>query len=424
MAQYSSMAAVSATTKERYAETLKVAFGDRTDLYDRVPFAEPHERIGKLYIQPVMVTDEQGITAAAAAATAPVAVNAAVAFETKEAQITGVQYIAEGRVDYESAFRMQKDGDRAVASIMDPKMKRLHASLTRRIEMDLLRGEVGITRIGTRISASGINPQVFAIPAAYWANFTGLENAACDVHEGSTGAPVAKLNTNADVVITKVDIANKRLTLSGTIADLDAITSSAAGEDFLFFKGFLAAGSVGLRAAISNTGTYRNIDGAAYSVWQGQTVSAGNARLQMSHLFKAADGPASRGQSGKMCWYLNPRAWTNVMTDLAALRKFDGSYKQGKAVNGFQNVVLYSQGGELELVAHPLMWESEAFGFDPEECKRLGSVDITQTVPGDDRDIFFHVDGFAGYAFRLFTQQALLYTRPSSGCLINQIVTA
>jgi hypothetical protein len=420
--------------KERYAEKIERLVTPGVRFIKDVKLVAPKAQIGNIYHQPVVLTHEHGFTYAAASAGA-FAVNTPVAAAHGDAQVTGAQVLLESRIDYESAHRAKKDG-RAFADAMDHVVRNMFESMQRRVELEHLRGQRGVVRLLQRISGGGTATQVWSVALSTWSAGTlaGLEGAPVDILEGSTGSPGAKINTTTVAILASVDIANRRVTLTGTTADLDAITSDTAeagDEDFLFFQGASASTEwAGLRTIISNTGTMFNIAGGVYSMWQGNTYDVGTAitapaQLTMQKVFDAVDLATSRGLDESACLYVNPRTWSDLMGDLAALRKYDSSYQAKMGKNGMEALAFHSQNGLIEIEPHILMPEGEAYLFPKARATRLGSTDITFGVPDDPNgDIFYHLPSNAGYGLRGYTFQATFIPTPAKCALLRFIANS
>jgi hypothetical protein len=100
----------------------------------------------------------------------------------------------------------------------------------------------------------------------------------------------------------------------------------------------------------------------------------------------------------------------------------DSSYSSREVVNGFDAIVFHSQNGKISVIAHKYVKEGEAFMLPLSECVRVGSTDVTFNIPGTQNgQVFQQSPTQAGYQFRVYSAQQLLFTRPASGVLLTGI---
>jgi hypothetical protein len=165
-----------------------------------------------------------------------------------------------------------------------------------------------------------------------------------------------------------------------------------------------------------------NINTTTYNLFKGNTYGASGG-LTFAKITAAQARAVEKGQDGKMLALLNPRVWSDVMNEQAALRKYDGSYSNSKAENGSQAVTFYSQSGEIQL--EPSIYVKQGYGYllNMDDWMRVGSSDITFKRPGQGDQFFKDIDNAAGYELRLYTDQALFCQAPGRSVLITGITT-
>lgn len=394
--------------KERYADKVVDLIPDGVVFLNDVPFVQEDKQIGNLYHQPVIVTNEHGFTYAGASAGA-FSINTPIAAVHQDAQVSGAQILLESRIDYESLGRAQ-DNKRAFEKVMDLVVRNMINSMAKRVEIECLFGgntstAVGIGRILTSVVAPATTATlVIRIESWAAALFAGLENAQLDCYDnnGAGGIPSTQRNTNAALVVSSVTVSSRTVVVTGNAADIAAI----ATDDYLYFRGAFGNEAIGMNTIVQNTGTLFNIAGGTYSLWQGNTYDAGGAAMTMQKVFASLDGPVARGLDESICYYTNPRTWTNIMNDLAALRRFDGSYSKTKGADGFQKIEFYSQSGMIEITPHKYVPEGRAIAFPKSQCKRLGSTDVTFKAPGTEDEFFYQLPSNAGVGMRCYTMFA------------------
>ena len=94
-------------------------------------------------------------------------------------------------------------------------VKRLGRSGTKRLEIEMLHGR---RSIGTISAISGTSTtRVLTISDASWSAgiWAGMENCTLDAYRTATTFSDTKINSNAKMILTVVDVANKKLTVTG-----------------------------------------------------------------------------------------------------------------------------------------------------------------------------------------------------------------
>ena len=372
------------------------------------------------------VTNEHGFTYAAASAGA-FSINTPIAAVHQDAQVSGAQVLLESRIDYESLGRAQ-DNKRAFEKVMDLVVRNMINSIAKRVEIECLFGGNASTSVGIgRILSSTVAPattSTLVITLASWsaALFAGLENAQLDAYTngGAGGIPGTLVNTTQALVISSVVVSTRTVVVTGAAADIAAL----AANNYLYFRGAFGNEATGMCTIAANTGTLFNIAGGTYSLWQGNTIDAGSGAMTMQAVFDSLDGPVARGLDEPICYYVNPRTWTDIMNDLAALRRFDGSYNKTKGADGFQKIEFYSQSGMIEITPHKYMPEGRALAFPKSQCKRLGSTDVTFKAPGTQDEFFYQLPSNAGVGIRCYTMFAPFCNTPARCVLVTNIVNS
>jgi len=414
--------------KEVYADKVEDLVPQGSHIYNATPFVPREKQNGNSYHQPVVLTHEHGFTYAAASAGA-FAINAAVAATHKDATVVGTQLLLETRIDYETAAR-GSGSPKAFGAVTQHIVQNMMNSFYKRLEIQYLYGGSnprwsGVFRFGSQTDDSGTT-QTYNVYAETWAPciMAGLEGCKLDIYDddGTNGAPSTKLNTTAAVVVQSVDFANKRVTVTGVEAELDTLVSAPATACYAFFEGAFGAEMVGLSTIAANTGTLFGIAGGTYSMWTGSEVSAGSTNLTFSKVIKAYDEPAGKGLDGDATLYVPQRAWSNMMTDQAALRRYGA---QRDIRQGARGLVFEGQTGQIRIQPHGMIKQGMAVGIPDGSCKRLGATDITFRVPGMEEEQFlYQLPSNAGYGIRAYANQAI-FTPQINGCvLIDDIVNS
>lgn len=408
--------------KQVYGDDIQSLIPEAAKVVKMIPFVEREKETGDYYHQPVVLTLEHGITYAGATDGA-FALNAAIAMNTKDAQIRGSQMLLRSSLSYDAASKSSGGNKKAFKKATELLVENMMESMMKRLEIAVFYGGSGIGMADTSANASGTST-VLQLSTASWATgiWAGMEGAKISLYKTSDGS---LLNSNATLVVTVVDVVNRKVTVTGNSTDISAIdTWLGSGDADIYFYGAKGKEMTGLNTIITNTGTLFNIDAGAYQLWRGNTYSAGSAQATMGKILNGVGQAVQKGLDEKVSCFLNPNTWANIASDLAALRKYDGSYDKKKGVNGFEAITFYSQNGEIELVSHNVIKEGEAFVFPTKRVKRIGSQDVSFKTPGREDEIFLHLADNAGFELRLFTDQAVFVETPARCVKITNITNS
>jgi hypothetical protein len=189
------------------------------------------------------------------------------------------------------------------------------------------------------------------VTTAEWAPgiWAGAEKMPIEVRD-ATGATVrgqanvASVNMDTRVVTTDVAI-------PGVISTDVIWHLGAYGNEF-----------VGIHKILTQTtGTLFNINVATYNLFQGNQYSAASGALSFAKLNLAVSRGVEKGLEGKLSAFVNPRAWANMCSDQAALRRYDGSWSKKKLENGTEALSFYAQNGEIEII--PSIYVKEGYAY-------------------------------------------------------------
>lgn len=425
MAQYVSPAELSGNFKEVYADDVAKMVPQQAKLQGpgMIPFVEQEKELGNKYHQPLLLSRSHGFTYAAADSGA-FALNDHVAPQMKDAYLQGSQILLREAIGYDTAARANKS-KKAFRKATELIVEEMRDSMAHRLELSLLYGQSDLGTVASSANSSA-TVTVLTITLAKWALgiWAGGENCPVDVYQ-SNGT--TKINSNAKCVITVVNFDDRKLTISGNATDIAAIdTYVAANADGarLFFYGAASNEMAGLDKIVTNTGELFGVNATTYNLWKGNSVSAGSATLTMAKILGALAKAVERGLMEDVVCIMNPNTWANVQSDLAALRRYDGSYSSEKATNGSKEIEFFYQNGSVKLVSHSLVKQGECFILPVKRLKRVGAIDITFNTPGRSEEIFLQMPNNAGFELRCYTDQALFCERPAWLVKITAIVNA
>ncbi len=207
-------------------------------------------------------------------------------------------------------------------------------SVTKKLEIEMLYGQMGY---GIVSAASGT---LVTITTAEWAPgiWAGAEKMPIEIRD-TTGA-----TSRGIFNIVSVDMDARTITV-----DVSASGAGVVATDVIYHKGAYGTEFAGIHKILTNTGTLFNINAGTYNLWKGNSYSAGSAALSFTKLNQAVARAVEKGLDSKVIALVNPRAWANMLSDQAGLRKYDQSYSKAKLDNGASAIEFHSQNGEIQI---------------------------------------------------------------------------
>jgi len=422
MAQYTDVSQLNGLFKAVYGDSVINLIPEASHLVKRIKFVGSDKETGDTYNQPVVLSNEHGITYAAAGSSA-FTLNNSVALTMKNASLQGSQMVLRSSLSYDAAAKAS-NSKKAFVKGTELLVENMLESITKRLELQLLYG-TSANGLGTPTDcalAGGV--YTCTLSAATWASgiWAGSENAEIDFHDGSATA----LNTTAAISIVSVDLDTRTITFTG--ADKAAIkTAIDADSDesiTIHWRGSYASEMAGIDKVITNSGSLFGISAADYGLWKGNSYSASSADLTMAKLLSGISRAVERGLNEAVVAYMNPVTWSKLNSDMAALRRLDSSYNQREGKQGSESIKYYGQNGEVEIVSHNMVKQGEAFVVPVKKCRRIGSQDISFKRPGSSDQMFRELSDKAGYELRVYTDQAFFCEAPARCVKITGIVNS
>jgi len=286
-------------------------------------------------------------------------------------------------------------------------------SMSKKLEIGMLYGQMGYGAVGEVGSDDGeLAANQITVTTSEWAP---------GIWAGAEGMPIEIRNASGSTVRGQFKVVS--VNMETRVLTLDA--SAAAGviaTDVIWHKGAYGNEFPGVHKILTNTGTIFNIDAGQYNLFKGNNYDADGAPLSFTKLGEAAVRAVEKGQEGKLLALVNPRAWQDMLSDQAALRKYDASYTSAKLENGARSLLYHAQSGEIEIEASLYVKEGHAFLLSLEDWMRVGSSDISFKRPGQGEEFFRDLENSAGYELRLYTDQALFCQAPGRNTIITGIV--
>lgn len=394
--------------KTVYADKIADLVPAHAILQKKIPFVESGKETGNYYAQPVLLAHESGFSYMGNAG-AMGSLNAAVSMTMAEAQVKGSEIILRSQLSYTALSRASAAGPKAFKKASAWLVEDMNNSTRKRLEISMLYGQKSIGKV------SAVNSQVITISDATWCPgiWAGSEGTYLEFFDAV--AATATQDGSGDIVVSSVDFANKAITVTGTLTNIDS-------NSFIWFKGQRTATAhndmAGLQAILENTGTLHNIAANTYNLWTGSNKSS-VGQLSHSKLQDALSLAVSKGLDSEVLVLVPPKSFGVLNSDMAALRVFDGSYERGKGENGFESLAFYSTNGKCEIVSHPLVKDGDSFIVPVEESMRLGSVDLSFGVPGMDEQFFVLVSGKNAVELQCMADQAIFLEKPAYGSYLS-----
>jgi hypothetical protein len=316
---------------------------------------------------------------------------------------------------------------------MSIKFENMLKSAEKRLEIAMLYGNGPIASAASQAVVIASSQLPLVIDVGQWATgiFSGSENANVVFVQSSDNTAVDSLRS---FKIAKVDVDTRTVYLSagsagtaGTLTTLEtAIEANALNMHFYGSCSgsagtFAFAEMAGLKKIITNTGVLFGIDASQYDLWKGNSVST-TGQLTMAKVLSSVSKAVQRGLDGDAVCMVNPSTWADLASNLAALRRFDGSYSRKKAANGSEELEYISQNGNIKIVSYNIIKEGDCFIFPVDKVMRIGARELglnDPTKPSD--EIFFTIPGKAGVGLRAYTNQAIFLEAPAQSVYISGI---
>lgn len=391
--------------KEVYAKDLVDLIPDGVKLLQKIPFAKREATLGNFYHQPVVLGLEHGVTFAGSGDDA-FSLNDAVPGQLKDATVRGTQLVLRSVMGYASASRSADGGAKAFKQATKFLVGNMLRSVTKKLEIEMLYGQVGYATL----AVNGVASNTITIPASEWAPgiWAGAEK--MPIEQRTSGGTLVK-----SMNVVSVDFDARTILVDGVAGTITA-------GDILWHKGAYGNEFAGIHKIITNTGTIFGIDAAQYTLFKGNTYSAGSAALSFAKVQEAIAKAVEKGLDNDVMVVVNPASWSDLLTDQAALRMYDSSYSPSQMENGAKELKFHSQNGMVEIVPSIYCKQGFAYIISTDEMMRIGSSDVTFKRPGKGDEFFRELENHAGYELRCYTDQALFCHSPGKNVLISNIV--
>ena len=313
---------LNALFKEVYADRLERLIPDNVRLQTDIKFSEA-DSTGDVFVQPVMLTEEQGFTHSAEKTDA-FAINDAIPAQYRDAQVDGVSLVLKSQISYQQAAKAAKGGAKSFVNGTAQMMEALRKSVAKRLEILILYGESakGLARVKTAAASPSATSQTIEIVDADWADgiWAGARGVKLDVYSEANVAADVPGNPQDTVEVVSVDLSAKTIEVSGLSTDL-------AVNDTLVYAGSLRRTFLGLDAIVAdNNKKIFNIERSTYELWRGNEYAV-SGKLTVKAILEATSRAVGRGLTGDVNLYVNHKVYESLNESIHAdKRQVDSSY--------------------------------------------------------------------------------------------------
>jgi len=384
-----------------------------------IDFIQSDKRNGELYVFPLRLGLENGVTFANSHDA--YLLNATSQADYEQAQLRGSEMTVRADIAYAEMTSLSPNrgkSSRAYDQAVGVKIVNTSDSATQKRDMSLMYGpgDSGLANLGVVAAVgalSGTSYQVSITRASYIPGF--WQEAKGVLFDIRTSGGLAANSTATPAIVTAVDRDNALVTFSAT-----TWTNPPDAGSTIYFYGSRTASMVGLQAIAENTGTLFNVSAATYPQWRSVNYAVGGTSLSFDKVAEGLSALADNGLSDGCKLYVNPRTWTDLMTDEAALRR--RVKDETSARTGYNKLTFEMNCGVVEVKAYKYMKQGIALAAPPQELVRIGSTDITFTAPGEPNKYFWtELQDRNGAQIRCYSDQAVVSENPSHICLFTGI---
>ncbi len=393
--------------KDVYGDSLENLRPDFSILTQKIGFKEA-KKTGRDYVEAVQLTHEHSVTYGAGLQT----LSDIIVAQVDDAKIRGSAMTLRTAFSYEAAANMVSDKG-AFIDATKFRFQNLMESASQRLELQMLYGSSELGVVASVVDGS----DTVTISAASWGPgiWSGMEGAPISIY---SAAGALRVHT----AVVGVDAATKTLSVTAA-TDLSAVIAT----DRIVFKGALGNEMTGLRSILSTglvgggTSLY-GISAANYGLWKGNSAAVGGVNLTLRKIYDGLVPAIGKGLMEDVVCLVSPATFATLANDEAALRRYVA--KTGKGDRGVDKIDFLGASGNVEIVVHPMMRESEAYAFPIKRASRIGASDLTFQTPGYKGEMFQQLADQTGFETRLYTEQSIFLPCPAKTTIFTGIVNS
>lgn len=279
----------------------------------------------------------------------------------------------------------------------------------------------GTGTLGGVAFTTGVNTAAkkILINPADWATGIWMGSEGMEVRQRIIGGAVAD-SGNATGKVVSLDLKNAIVEV-----DFTPVVATAASShciELLGQNGASGTDFMGAKSILTKSGSLFGISNTTYNMWAGSTYALGSVKLTFARLVDILIEACNKGLDKDVDVLVSFESWADLMTEQAALRKYDSSYKADEAVTGTKGIKFNNVNGDVTIRPHRFIRRGDAFVFAKGDWKRLGSTDLTMKVPGlEDGELVQKPVTTNVFTFRSYSDEALFCLRPAHSIYISGI---
>lgn len=419
-----------AVTKYVYADKLEELTPDSTKLADEFPFVPAAQQLGRKFFQPVEPARSTGATFNADGSA--FALNMSRAPQELTAEILGTELVVRETMSYAMMQRALSGDTRTSAGIKafvqatSSSFKRLSKAGKYFRECQIMYGggptpttaSRGLGVILAKTGSSGTNLVVIMDPKD-WATliWAGSEGGMFDIYSpAGTKRNAAGSGETSGYKLASVD--SKTYTLNFT-SDAANVTAAVIG-DVIWFEGSRGKDSVGYVEATTQTSLW-GIAPASWNLWKPRTVDVGGM-ASFEVVMEGSAQVADIGFEGTLNVHVSPATWKDICDDQAAVARWVNK-SGGEVTAGFDKITYAGQTGLVNIIPNFYIKRGIMAGFPEGLCKRIGSTDLTFTMPGYGK-MLRELENTAGVEARIYYDQAPFIEKPAYSILYTNVTNS
>lgn len=376
---------------------------------DFVPAAQ---ELGEDYNQPVFLTMEQGVTYSQPSNGA-FDLDDPVAAVMKNAVVDGYQAVLRSSLSYEAAAKAARNSaPGAFRQAFGVVLENMLLTLQRRKEIDSFYGQTELGLItGSPTTTITIDTAEFA--PGIW---SAQENAKLEIFDAA-----GTTQRTGTATVNSMDLTARTITV-------DALPTGSVATDRIFFKTqrttSLDATFPGVHKILENSGTLFNIDAGLFDLWKSNSVAVGGVDLSFDAVHEGVSRAMGKGLDEDQCLYVNPRTWKNLLSDIAANRRYDARYMPADAKVGHERIEFHTQVGVIDIKSSIYVKEGFAYLLAPKNWKYVGATDILFRHKDRGDEFFRELTDKAGYEVRSYWNMSPFTHSPGTCTLFTGIVNS
>jgi hypothetical protein len=360
------MATLNGLFKIVYNDKIMDAVPDNVKFSKLLGFVPKQKNQGLQYNQAVVLGSEHGVTYGGTEGEA-FQYAQPISGQVKQASIKSAEMVLRGQIARAAISRSQNLTQGAFKEATKHVVENMLKSAFQKHEAQCFYGGVGL---GAIASVAGVT---ITLSAAEFAPgiWVGGENMKLEFYDVTS--TTKRTSGHASAQIVEVDLEARTL-------KLDQIPADVVATDVIYEFGAKGKEFIGVHKMLTavNEPVF-GINPAQYSLWRGNKFNV-NGALSFKKISQSIALPVAKGVSGKLTAFVNPKAWSDLLTEQSAQRIFvEGGVAEYK--NGAKSIMFYSQNGDIEIIATSFVKEGYAYILDLDTFERVGSSDITFEDP-------------------------------------------